>query len=213
MIDLEDEAAAWSRIRKENRRRVRRAEDAGLEAAIGDDIDAFYPVYAASVKRLGSPPFSRRFFEALAAGFGASFGSVSRGAARWWPRSTSCYRSAVFATAFSRVRGPISGISHPINSCSGPRSKTPVLAGFIASISGKARAAADRSASSWRGGVGSCRWSTVTICSAPGSCRFALPTCASIVRSASYRPTFPTRSSRRWARGWSGICSDGRVIA
>ena len=57
--------AAWSRLRKENRRRVRRAEDAGLESTIGDDVDAFYPVYAASVKRLGSPPFSRRFFDVL----------------------------------------------------------------------------------------------------------------------------------------------------
>lgn len=72
-IDLADgEANVWSRLSKGIRRRVRRAQDAGLTVALRDGVDAFYPVYAATVKRLGSPPFSRRFFVELQAGFGDS---------------------------------------------------------------------------------------------------------------------------------------------
>ena len=70
-IDLADgEAAVWSRLGKENRRRVRRAQDAGLAVELRDDLASFYPVYASAMKRLGSPPFSKRFFTALCEGFG-----------------------------------------------------------------------------------------------------------------------------------------------
>jgi FemAB-related protein (PEP-CTERM system-associated) len=66
VVDLAGgEGAAWSRLRKSLRRDVRRARDAGLTFELGADLRAFYPVYAASVKRLGSPPFSRRFFACL----------------------------------------------------------------------------------------------------------------------------------------------------
>jgi FemAB-related protein (PEP-CTERM system-associated) len=70
-IDLRDgEAAVWSRLSKGIRRRVRRANDAGLSVELSGSIDAFYEVYAATMKRLGSPPFAKRFFAALRDGFG-----------------------------------------------------------------------------------------------------------------------------------------------
>jgi FemAB-related protein (PEP-CTERM system-associated) len=72
-IDLADgEANVWGRLSKGTRRRVRRAQDAGLTVELEGGVDAFYPVYTATVKRLGSPPFSRRFFDELQAGFGDS---------------------------------------------------------------------------------------------------------------------------------------------
>jgi len=72
-IDLADgEAALWGRLGKENRRRVRRAQDAGLTVELRAGLSSFYPVYASAMKRLGSPPFSERFFAALGEGFGDS---------------------------------------------------------------------------------------------------------------------------------------------
>jgi FemAB-related protein (PEP-CTERM system-associated) len=67
---LEGEAATWNRLSKGIRRRVRRARDAGLTVSLQGDVSELYAVYAATVKRLGSPPFSKRFFDALCAGFG-----------------------------------------------------------------------------------------------------------------------------------------------
>ena len=70
-IDLRaGEAAVWGELSRGTRRRVRRAEDARLEAELGGDLEAFYPVYAATMKRLGSPPFSKRFFGMLRSEFG-----------------------------------------------------------------------------------------------------------------------------------------------
>jgi FemAB-related protein (PEP-CTERM system-associated) len=70
-IDLSaGEPAVWSGLGRGIRRRVRRAQDAGLTIDLHGDLESFYAVYAATVKRLGSPPFSKRFFAELAAGFG-----------------------------------------------------------------------------------------------------------------------------------------------
>ena len=76
------EPAVWSRLSRGIRRRVRRAQDAGLVADLHGDLDSFYAVYAATVKRLGSPPFSKRFFAELAAGYGndLQIGVVRQGA-------------------------------------------------------------------------------------------------------------------------------------
>jgi FemAB-related protein (PEP-CTERM system-associated) len=71
VVDLRDgEAAAWSRLSRGIRRRVRRARDAGVVVEIERDLAAFYAVYTKTMKRLGSPPFAARFFEELASGFG-----------------------------------------------------------------------------------------------------------------------------------------------
>jgi len=73
VIDLEDgQAAVWSRLSRGTRRRVRRAQDAGLTAELHGDLDAFYGTYTSTMKRLGSPPFALRFFAELAAGFGSA---------------------------------------------------------------------------------------------------------------------------------------------
>jgi FemAB-related protein (PEP-CTERM system-associated) len=83
-IDLTGgEAAVWNRLSRGTRRRVRRAQDAGLAVELRDDLASFYPVYASAMKRLGSPPFSKRFFAALGEGFGDS---LQFGVARLGPR-------------------------------------------------------------------------------------------------------------------------------
>lgn len=64
------EAAVWSRLSRGTRRRVRRAQDAGLAVDLRADLASFYPVYASAMKRLGSPPFSKRFFAALSDALG-----------------------------------------------------------------------------------------------------------------------------------------------
>lgn len=71
VIDLDEgEAAAWNRLSRGIRRRVRRAQDAGLVVDLHGELTAFHAVYSATMKRLGSPPFAARFFAELAAGFG-----------------------------------------------------------------------------------------------------------------------------------------------
>lgn len=83
VIDLSaGESAVWSRLSRGIRRRVRRAQDAGLVADLHGDLDSFHAVYAATVKRLGSPPFSKRFFAELVSGFGdeLQIGVVRQGA-------------------------------------------------------------------------------------------------------------------------------------
>lgn len=65
------------RIRKtafdaELRRKIRRAEEAGLRANESNDLDAFYRLYLRTMQRLGSPQFPKKFFEALFEAFGSS---------------------------------------------------------------------------------------------------------------------------------------------
>jgi len=73
VVDLEDgEGAAWKRLSKGTRRRVRRAQDAGLVVELHGDLETFYATYTSTMKRLGSPPFGARFFAELAAGFGSA---------------------------------------------------------------------------------------------------------------------------------------------
>jgi FemAB-related protein (PEP-CTERM system-associated) len=56
---------------KQTRRRLRRAGEAGLTVEFDAcDLNAFYRVYLAAMARLGSPPFGRDFFEALAQALG-----------------------------------------------------------------------------------------------------------------------------------------------
>lgn len=57
-------------IPRKQRAEVRKGLDRKLTAAAGDDADACWELYAASVHRLGSPVYARRYFHALKAGFG-----------------------------------------------------------------------------------------------------------------------------------------------
>lgn len=54
----------------ELRRAVRQAEEAGLTFVESDDVAAFHELYVDTMRRLGSPPFPRGFFEALRSAFG-----------------------------------------------------------------------------------------------------------------------------------------------
>ncbi|MCC7641873.1 MULTISPECIES: FemAB family XrtA/PEP-CTERM system-associated protein [unclassified Janthinobacterium] len=57
-------------IPRKQRAVVRKAMAAGLHSAIDYDISRFYPIYAASVHRLGTPVFARRHFALLRTVFG-----------------------------------------------------------------------------------------------------------------------------------------------
>lgn len=58
-------------IPRKQRRMVRQGIKHGLEARRGwEPLSAFYEIYALSLRRLGSPPFPRRLFEAIRDQFG-----------------------------------------------------------------------------------------------------------------------------------------------
>jgi FemAB-related protein (PEP-CTERM system-associated) len=54
---------------RDTRYAVRKSQKAGLEWVEGLDLREFYEIYAHSVHRLGTPVFSQRWFESLAAAF------------------------------------------------------------------------------------------------------------------------------------------------
>lgn len=57
-------------IPKKQRAMVRKGIAAGLESSDDDDIGAFFTAYAASVHRLGTPVFSKRYFRIIKETFG-----------------------------------------------------------------------------------------------------------------------------------------------
>ncbi|WP_328595694.1 FemAB family XrtA/PEP-CTERM system-associated protein [Rugamonas aquatica] len=57
-------------IPRKQRAMVRKGMAAGLDSVIDNEADRFYDNYAASVHRLGTPVFSRRYFRALQQAFG-----------------------------------------------------------------------------------------------------------------------------------------------
>ncbi|KAB8052717.1 FemAB family PEP-CTERM system-associated protein [Janthinobacterium rivuli] len=58
-------------IPRKQRAVVRKAMAGGLHSAIDHDVERFYPIYAASVHRLGTPVFARRHFSLLRTVFGS----------------------------------------------------------------------------------------------------------------------------------------------
>ena len=68
-------------IPRKQRRMVRQGAKAGLVAEEDAGIERFFPIYAANVHRLGTPVFSRKYFERLRAVFGEECRvlTVSRG--------------------------------------------------------------------------------------------------------------------------------------
>jgi len=67
---LADPDANFEAIPSKRRNMVRRAAKAGLRVVVNDTIDRFFPLYADNVHRHGTPPFPKRYFRALADGFG-----------------------------------------------------------------------------------------------------------------------------------------------
>jgi len=66
-----DEAANLKQIPRRQRAVVRHALVSGLVDEVDTDIDRFYPLYAASVRDLGTPVFARAYFRNLLTVFGA----------------------------------------------------------------------------------------------------------------------------------------------
>lgn len=57
-------------IPRKQRAMVRKGQDAGLQSVIDEEVDRFYDTYADSVRRLGTPVFSRMYFRILKKTFG-----------------------------------------------------------------------------------------------------------------------------------------------
>jgi FemAB-related protein (PEP-CTERM system-associated) len=58
-------------IPRKQRRMVRQGIKAGLIGEIDDDVERFYEIYAISMRNLGTPVFSRKYFRTLKQVFGA----------------------------------------------------------------------------------------------------------------------------------------------
>ncbi|WP_018873794.1 FemAB family XrtA/PEP-CTERM system-associated protein [Thioalkalivibrio sp. ALJ16] len=65
-----DVEANMNAIPRKQRRMVRKGIKAGLVSEIERDIDRFYPIYAANVRRMGTPVFGRQYFRTLLEVFG-----------------------------------------------------------------------------------------------------------------------------------------------
>ena len=68
-IDPEVDANMQAIPRKQ-RRMVRQGMKAGLTSGFDDDVDGFFRIYAQSVHRMGTPVFSKRYFQVLRDVFG-----------------------------------------------------------------------------------------------------------------------------------------------
>jgi FemAB-related protein (PEP-CTERM system-associated) len=66
-----DPEANYNHIRRKQRAEIRKGIAAGLYGEIDDGVDRFYPVFAESVRNLGTPVFPKRYFRTLKAVFGA----------------------------------------------------------------------------------------------------------------------------------------------
>jgi len=60
-----DADANMKAIPRKQRAMVRKGIEAGLKSRLVDGLDEFYPIYATSVRNLGTPVFGKRFFATL----------------------------------------------------------------------------------------------------------------------------------------------------
>ncbi|MFA9460955.1 FemAB family XrtA/PEP-CTERM system-associated protein [Thiohalorhabdus methylotrophus] len=65
-----DPDANLKAIPRKQRAMVRKGMEAGLEGVIDDDLERFYPLYAESVRNLGTPVFPKRYLQKLREVFG-----------------------------------------------------------------------------------------------------------------------------------------------
>ena len=66
-----DPATNLRAVPRKRRAMVRKAQALGLKSEIDRDIDRFYPVYARSVRNLGTPAYPPAYFRALLEVFGS----------------------------------------------------------------------------------------------------------------------------------------------
>ncbi len=64
-----DDAVNMKAIPRKQRAMVRKAIDLGLVSTVGTDIDTLHAIYSESVRNLGTPVVSRRYFQMLAEAF------------------------------------------------------------------------------------------------------------------------------------------------
>jgi FemAB-related protein (PEP-CTERM system-associated) len=69
---VSDVEANMAAIPRKQRAMVRKGIARGLASEIDDGVGRFFDVYADNMHRHGTPPFSRRYFEALRSAFGES---------------------------------------------------------------------------------------------------------------------------------------------
>jgi FemAB-related protein (PEP-CTERM system-associated) len=69
-LKLETDAARMLAALPTKRRSIRKAEKLGLTATLDPDLERFYPVFAESVRNLGTPALPRRYFQAVRDEFG-----------------------------------------------------------------------------------------------------------------------------------------------
>jgi len=71
LLPLQPSAALWEAIDRKVRNQVRKAQKSELTYAAGgrELVDAFYAVFARNMRDLGTPVYSRRFFEEMLAAF------------------------------------------------------------------------------------------------------------------------------------------------
>lgn len=65
-----DPDAILQTISRKERADIRKGTAAGLDIAVEHDTDAFFDIYATSVRNLGTPTYPKRYFETLRAVFG-----------------------------------------------------------------------------------------------------------------------------------------------
>lgn len=65
-----DPEVNYRRIRRKQRAVIRKGIAAGLQAEVDPDMARFYPVFAESVRNLGTPVFPRAYFDELKKAFG-----------------------------------------------------------------------------------------------------------------------------------------------
>lgn len=64
-----DDDANMKAIPRKQRAMVRKGLDRGLTSAVSEDVDGLHAIYAESVRNLGTPVFSRKYFRILAEAF------------------------------------------------------------------------------------------------------------------------------------------------
>jgi hypothetical protein len=67
-MELADPDSAWSAVSKHHQRSVKTAAKRGVElrlAASEEDVASFYRIYLETFRAFGTPPYPRRYFEAL----------------------------------------------------------------------------------------------------------------------------------------------------
>jgi FemAB-related protein (PEP-CTERM system-associated) len=65
-----DPEVNYNNIRRKQRAEIRKGIAAGLYGEIDDGVERFYPVFAESVRNLGTPVFPKRYFRTLKSVFG-----------------------------------------------------------------------------------------------------------------------------------------------